>query len=61
MVADFDNLWKESCTAADKVESVRTLAKVLSLEDGREFISNLELVEAELCIEILGHVSSNLS
>ena len=60
MVADFDNLWKESRTAADKAESVRTLAKVLSVEDGREFISNLELVEAELCIEILDHVSSNL-
>jgi hypothetical protein len=59
MTVDFDKLWKGSRTAADNAESVRTLAKVLSLEDGREFISNLELVEAELCIGILDHVSSN--
>ena len=46
---------------ADGAESVRTLAKILSSEDGRSFISNLEPPEAELCIEILDHVSSNPS
>jgi hypothetical protein len=59
MVPDFDNLWKESRSAADEAESVRTLANILSSEGGREFISNLKPQEAELCIEILDHVSSN--
>jgi hypothetical protein len=59
MAVDFNRLWKKARTAADEVESVRILAKILSSEDGREFISDLEPPEAELCIEILDHVSLN--
>jgi hypothetical protein len=60
MVVDSNKLWKKALTVANKVGSnVRTLAKVSSPEDGREFISDLEL-ETESCrIEIQGYVCSN--
>jgi hypothetical protein len=61
MVVDFNKLWKKVRTVADEAESVRTLVKILSSKDGRTFIVNLEPPEAELCIEILDHVSSNPS
>lgn len=59
MVVDFNKLWKNARTTVDEAESVRTLAKILSSTDGRTFISNLEPLEAELCIDILDRVSSN--
>lgn len=59
MVADFNKLWKRVHTATDEAESVRALAKILSSKDGRTFILDLEPPDAELCIEILDHVSPN--
>ena len=59
MVADFNKLWKRVHTATDEAESVRALAKILSSKDGRAFILDLEPPDAELCIEILDHVSPN--
>ena len=59
MAVDFNKLWKKARTAKDETESIRTLAKILSSKDGRTFILDMELSEAELCIEILDHVSSN--
>jgi serine/threonine protein kinase len=56
MSVNFDRLWGEARIATSEAESVRTLAKILSSKDGRKFISNLELADAELCIEILDHV-----
>lgn len=56
MAVDFNERWEKARTATDKAESVRTLAKILSFEDGQTFISNLEPPEAELCIEILDYV-----
>lgn len=55
----FDKLWKRACTTADKGESARSLVEILSSKDGRTFALNLEPSEAELCIEILGHVGAN--
>jgi len=58
MNADYDKLWKRIRSAVDEGESVRTLVKILSAKDGRIFVLNLEPSEAELCIEILDHVST---
>jgi hypothetical protein len=58
MVSDFNELWNKARTVADEAEPAQALAEVLSPEDGRWFISNLEPSEAELCIEILDHVNS---
>jgi hypothetical protein len=61
MTADSNKLWKKarSVAATDEAESVRTLAKILTSKDGREFISNLEPSDAKLCIEILDQVILN--
>jgi len=58
MNADYDKLWKRIRSAVDEGESVRTLVNILSSKDGRTFVLDLEPSEAELCIEILGHVST---
>ena len=58
MAIDFNKLWKKARTGTDDAESVRTLAKILSSTDGRTFIMDLEPPDAELCLEILDHVSS---
>ena len=60
MTADFDELWRGVRTTAEVGESVRTLVEILSSKEGRKFILNLEPHEAEWCIEILDHVSTNL-
>jgi len=60
MTADYDKLWNIVRSIVDEGESVRTLVKILSSKDGRTFILNLEPSEAELCIEILDHVSTSL-
>ena len=58
--ANFERLWEEAQIAVDEAESVRNLAKILSSERGREFISNLDRTGTELCIEILDKVRSGL-
>ena len=59
MSDNFSKLWKKARTATDEAESIRALAKILSSKDGRAFIFDLEPLEAELCIEILDHVSAD--
>jgi len=59
MTVDFNRLWKKARTATDEAESIRTLAEILTSKDGRAFILDLEVKDAELCIEILDHVNSN--
>ena len=60
MATNYNKLWKTARSGTDDAESVRTLATILSSRDGRMFVLDLELSEAELCLEILTHVSSNL-
>ena len=57
MAKDYLQLWKEVASATDEGKAVRTLAEVLVDKEGRAFISCLERRDAELCIEILDHVS----
>ena len=54
---DYQQLWKDITSTSDKSKAVRTLADILLDKEGRSFISNLERKDAELCIEILDHVS----
>lgn len=58
--ADFDGLWKKARTSVDGANSIETLAQILSSKDGGTFILDLGPQDAELCIKILDHVSSNL-
>lgn len=60
MGINFDGLWMKVCTAEDEAESVRTLAEISSSKDGRTFMLGLGLSDAELCIELMDHVSSVL-
>ena len=62
MAVDFNMLWNRARAAAisDEAESVGIMTDVLSSKEGRAFVANLEPSEAELCIEILHYVSSNL-
>lgn len=57
MFEDYQQLLVDATSAADKTESVRILAKILAGEDGRDFVSRLDLKDGEMCIEILDHVS----
>ena len=59
MVTYFNGLWKKARVAMDETESVQTLARILSSKDGRAFIPDLVPQDAEICIEILDHVSLN--
>ena len=60
MAKDYQRLWKDVTSVTDGSKAVRTLAGILVDKEGRAFISRLERKEAELCIEILDHVSCNL-
>jgi hypothetical protein len=60
MTQDYYRLWKDLTSAIDEAEAVRTLAEILVDKDGRAFILRLEREDAELCIEILDHVTCNL-
>ena len=57
MAKDYRKLWKEVTSTTDESNAVRTLAKILVDKEGRSVISNLGRKDAELCIEILDHVS----
>jgi hypothetical protein len=57
MAKDYRRLWKEVTSTTDKPKAVRILAEILVDKEGRASISRLERKEAELCIEILDHVS----
>lgn len=60
MAKDFRRLWKDVTNTIDEAKAVRILAEILADKEGRAFISRLERKDAELCIEILDHVSYNL-
>jgi len=57
MAKDYRRLWKNVISTADEDKAVRTLAKILVDKEGRAFMKKLERKDAELCIEILDHVS----
>jgi len=59
MAKNYQRLWKDVTSTSDEGKAVRTLADILLDKDGRTFISNLAREDAELCIEILDHVSRN--
>ena len=53
----YRRLWKDVTSASDEGKAARTLAEIVLDKEGRTFISNLARKDAELCIEILDHVS----
>ena len=54
---DYQQLWKDVTNTSDEGKAVRALAEIVLDEEGMTFISHLEPKDAELCIEILDHVS----
>ena len=58
MSKDYQKLWKNVTT--DEAKAVRALAEILAEKEGRVFISRLDADAAELCVEILDHVSCDL-
>jgi len=60
MAKNYQRLWKEVTSTIDEAKSVRILAEILVDKEGRTFVSRLGREDAELCIEILDHVSRNL-
>jgi hypothetical protein len=60
MAKDYGQLWHGATTTTDESKAVRNLVAILSDKEGRSFISRLERKKAELCIEILDHVSRGL-
>jgi hypothetical protein len=60
MTKDYQRLWKDVTRITDEGKAVRTLAEILVDKEGRVFLSRLERKDAELCIEILDHVSRDL-
>ena len=60
MDKDYRRLWNSAANTIDKARAIRTLAEILADEEGRAFVSRLELKEAELCIELLGLASHDL-
>ena len=59
MAKDYRQLWKDVTTTSDEGKAVQTLAEILLDKEGGTFISDLTPKDAELCIEILDHVSRN--
>ena len=57
---DYRGLWQDVTGTRDEGKAVRTLARILVDKEGRNFISNLRRTDAELCIELLDHVSHRL-
>jgi len=60
MAKDYRRLWKSVVGTIDEARAVRTLADILVDKEGNAFVSRLERNDAELCIEILYHVSHDL-
>ena len=57
---DYQRLWKDVTSKNDEGEAVRILTNILQDAEGTTFISDLALDDAELCIEMLDHVSRDL-
>ena len=57
---DYRGLWQDVTETRDEGNAVRTLARILVDKEGRNFISSLKREDAELCIELLDHVSHSL-
>ena len=60
MAKDYSQLWKDVTSARDEGKAVRTLAEILVDREGRAFIGALNRADAELCMEMLDHVSLSL-
>jgi len=60
MARDYRRLWNDITSVPDEGKAARTLAEILVDKEGRYFISDLGCGDAELCIEILDHVSHSL-
>jgi len=59
MTRNYEQLWKGITDKTDKTEAAEGLAKIVADNAGRDFILGSEYEEAELCVEILDHVSHN--
>jgi len=59
MGKDYQRLWVDATSAADRVQGARALAEILADKDGKVFVLRLGGENVELCVEILGDVSSN--
>ena len=46
--------------AIDEVQAIQTLAEILTDMDGKAFIARLDSKDADLCVDILGNVSSDI-
>ena len=57
---DYRRLWKDVVNVTDEAKAIRILAYILMDEEGRAFTSRLGRMDAEICIEILDHVSRDL-
>ena len=60
MAKNYQRLWERVTDANNEAKAVRTLAEILTDKEGRDFTSRLGPKDAELCIEILDHVSRDL-
>ena len=57
MAKDYRRLWRDLTNTIDEAKAVRLLAEILADKEGRVYISRLERKDAEVCIEVLDHVS----
>ena len=60
MTKDYPQLWKNVTSSRDEDKAVRILAEILVDREGRSFVGTLKRADAELCVEILDHVSLSL-
>ena len=58
--AAYQVLWEDVTNATSEAEAVQALAKIVVDKHGRAFALCLELMAAELCVEILDYVSCGL-
>lgn len=58
MVKDYRRLWEDITVSgkSDEAKAVQTLTEIVVEKEGRAFISSLDRVQAELCIEMLNCV-----
>ena len=59
MAKNYRRLWKDVTSTSDEGKAIRILAEIVVDREGRTFISSLPRKDADLCIEILDHVSPN--
>ena len=57
MAKNYREIWENVTNATEETKAIRALAEILADKEGRAFASRLERQDAEVCIEILDHVS----